>query len=168
MMLVCFVILSCIRAQRGLPLIHLDNQCVFMGTPAYPLRLHLQKPYRNVVLTPAMQAYNKAMSNVRSSVEWLFGDIINYFKFLDFKKNLKIGMRCVGKMYVVCALLRNALTCLYATKHHSILNLIHLNCRITLHNQQWCNVLFPSRSSDIPDRFVRTVTVVARASCFLK
>ena len=49
-----------------------------------------------------MQAYNKAMSNVRSSVEWLFGDIINYFKFMVFKKNLKIGMSCVGKMYVVC------------------------------------------------------------------
>ena len=85
--------------------------CLY-GDPAYPLRLHLQKPYRNVALTSAMQAYNKAMRNVRSSVEWLFGDIINYFKFMDFKKNLKIGMSCVGKMYVVCALLPNALTCL--------------------------------------------------------
>ena len=56
------------------------------------------------------------MSNVRSSVEWLFGDIINYFKFMDFKKNLKIGMSCVGKMYVVCALLQNALTCLYGNQ----------------------------------------------------
>ena len=63
-----------------------------------------------------MQAYNKAMSNARSSVEWLFGDIINYFKFMDFKRNLKIGMSCVGKMYVVCALLRNALTCLYGNQ----------------------------------------------------
>ena len=89
--------------------------CLY-GDPAYPLCLHLQKPYRNVVLTPAMQAYNKAMSNVRSSVEWLSGDIINYFKFMDFKKNLKIGMSCVGKMYVVCALFRNALTCLYGNQ----------------------------------------------------
>lgn len=89
--------------------------CLY-GDPAYPLRLHLQKPYRNVVLTPAMQAYNKAMSNVRSSVEWLSGDIINYFKFMDLKKNLKIGMSCVGKMYVVCALFRNALTCLYGNQ----------------------------------------------------
>lgn len=64
----------------------LGSPMCFYEDPAYPLRLHLQKPYRNVVLTPAMQAYNKAMSNVRSSVEWLFGDIINYFKFMDFKK----------------------------------------------------------------------------------
>ena len=30
-----------------------------------------------------MEAYNEAMSSVRSSVEWLSGDIVNYFKFLD-------------------------------------------------------------------------------------
>ena len=38
-----------------------------------------------------MEAYNTAMSSVRTSVEWLFGDIINYLKFLDFKKELKVG-----------------------------------------------------------------------------
>ena len=53
------------------------------------------------------------MSEVRTSVEWLFNDIINYFKFLDFLKNLKFGLSSVGKMYIVSALLRNALTCLY-------------------------------------------------------
>ena len=53
------------------------------------------------------------MSSVRSSVEWLLGDIVNYFKFIDFKKNLKIGFSSVGKKYIVCALLRNVLTCLY-------------------------------------------------------
>ena len=37
----------------------------------------------------------------------------NFFKFLDFKKDLKIGSSPVGKMYIVCALLHNAMTCLY-------------------------------------------------------
>ena len=46
-------------------------------------------------------------------VEWLFNDIINYFKFMDFKKNLKVGLSSVGKMYIVSGLLRNALKCLY-------------------------------------------------------
>ena len=64
-------------------------------------------------LTPQMRAFNAAMSSVRISVEWLFGDILTYFRFIDFKKNLKIGMSAVGKQYIVCALLRNALTCLY-------------------------------------------------------
>ena len=60
-----------------------------------------------------MQEFNRSTSAVRVSVEWLFGDIINYFKLVDFKKNLKIGLSAVGKMYVVCAIIRNAMTCLY-------------------------------------------------------
>jgi len=51
------------------------------GDPAYPLRVHLQVPYRCAGMSPQMEAYNKAMSAVRISVEWLFGDILNYFKF---------------------------------------------------------------------------------------
>lgn len=83
------------------------------GDPAYPLRVHLQVPYRGVGITPQMELYNKAMSSVRMSVEWLFGDVVNYFKFLDFKKNLKISISADGKLYIVAAILRNALTCMY-------------------------------------------------------
>ena len=53
------------------------------------------------------------MSKVRVSVEWVFGDIVNYFKFTDFEKDLKVGLSAVGKIYTTCALLQNALTCLY-------------------------------------------------------
>ena len=77
--------------------------CIY-GDPAYPLRTHLQCPFRNGVLTRQMEEFNASMSSVRTSVEWLFGDLINYFKFLDYKKNLKIGLSHVGKMYIVCAL----------------------------------------------------------------
>ena len=89
-----------------------DPLCIY-GDLTYPLRVHLQAPFRNALLTPQMEAYNSSTSSVRSSVEWLFGDIVNYLKFTDFENNLKIGLRSVGKMYIVCALLRNALTCLY-------------------------------------------------------
>ena len=78
--------------------------CLY-GDAAYPLRVHLQGPFRFGVLTDEMKAYNTVMSTVRSSVEWLFGDIVNYFKFLDFKKNLKLGLGSIGKMYIVSALL---------------------------------------------------------------
>lgn len=87
--------------------------CVY-GDPAYPSRAHLQAPFqKGVRFTPQMRAYNKSMSEVRVSVEWLFGEIANYFKFLDFKKNLKIELRSIGKLYMVSGILRNALTCLY-------------------------------------------------------
>ena len=92
-----------------------DILCVY-GDPAYPLRPQLMAPFRIgevPVFTQDMQAFNEAMSSVRVSVEWLFADISNYFKFIDFKKNLKIGLSAVGKFYIVSALFRNILTCLY-------------------------------------------------------
>ena len=46
--------------------------------PAYPLRVHLQAPFRGVNLTNQMKVFNTNMSATRVSVEWLFGDIINY------------------------------------------------------------------------------------------
>ena len=51
------------------------------------------------------------MSSVRVSVEWIFGDIINYFKFLDFQ------LSAVGKMYIVSVLLQNqnARSCFYGS-----------------------------------------------------
>lgn len=83
--------------------------CLY-GDPAYPLRIHLQVPFRNTVRTPALQAFNFSMRAARESVEWLFGDIVNYFKFLDFHKNLKICLSSVGNAHF-SALLRNALSC---------------------------------------------------------
>ena len=62
------------------------------------------------------------MSRVQVAVEWVFGDIANYFKFIDFKKNLRIGMTAVGKIYIVRALLRNALTCLYGSTASAFFN----------------------------------------------
>ena len=89
--------------------------CIY-GDPAYPLRVHLQSPFRQRVarrLTPNEELFNKSMSSVRVSVEWIFGEILQYFAFLSFRKNLKIGLSAVGKMYVVCGLLHNARACFY-------------------------------------------------------
>ena len=115
---------SCLLAQlqqhsfgaNGNPL------CIY-GDPAYPLRIHFQCPFRGQGLTQAQQQFNTAMSKVRISVEWAFGDILNYFSFLDFKKDLKIGLSSVGKMYMVCALVRNAHTCLYGSVTSSFFDL---------------------------------------------
>ena len=66
-------------------------------------------------MTVDQEEFNSSMSKVREAVEWVFSDIVTYFAFLDFKKNLKIGLSPVGVMYSVCALLRNARTCLYGS-----------------------------------------------------
>ena len=82
---------------------------------AYPHRPQLQCAFKSVNLTPNEDQWNRSMNAVRTSVEWVFGDIVNYFKFLDFKKNLKVGLGPVGKMYIFCTLLHNARICLYGS-----------------------------------------------------
>ena len=91
----CWQFLICMMIWKILLSVQLEEKCVYMVTQ------------------PTHYPHEK-MSAVRAYVEWLFADIINYFKFLDFKKNLRIGLSQVGKMYIVCAILRNDLTCLYS------------------------------------------------------
>ena len=103
----------------------------------YPLRAHLQGLFRGAALTQDQKNYNTAMNGARTAVEWVCGDIINYFKFLDFKKNLKIGLSAVGKMYVDCALIQNAHTILYQSDllAQSTLVSIHHPLMVILFNQ---------------------------------
>ena len=52
------------------------------GDPAYPLRLQLQAPYMNVLLTPQQKDFNMSMSKVRTSVEWPYDVIPHQLTFL--------------------------------------------------------------------------------------
>ena len=83
-------LLNALQAHAHTPTGH--PLCIY-GDPAYPLRPQLMCPYRQGdyagPLTPQMRAFNAAMSSVRISVEWLFGDISTYFQFIDFKKKLE-------------------------------------------------------------------------------
>ena len=98
-----------------------ETMCIY-GDPAYSLQVHLQSPFRQRILTPDMEV-NEAMSSVRVSVEWLFRDIVDYFKLLEFKRNLKIGMSSIGKLSLVSALLQNTVTCLYGNNTSEIFDL---------------------------------------------
>ena len=72
--------------------------CIY-GDPAYPQRIWLQNPYRDGHLTDEQHQFNASMSSVRVAVEWVFGDIVTYFALLDYKRDLKIGLSPVGKLY---------------------------------------------------------------------
>ena len=87
-----------------------------MADPAYPPRIYLQAPFRQRLLAPQMEAYNKSMNAIRCSFECVFGDIVNYFKFLDLKKKLKIGLPSRKN-------LQNALTYLYYNSTAQFFNL---------------------------------------------
>ena len=102
-----------------------DNEplCIY-GDPAYPLGVHLQGPFKDAHLTPQMRDFNKGMSEVRIAVEWMFGNITKFFSFVDFKRQTKLNLSAVGKMYYICALLENARTCLYGNIVSSLFELL--------------------------------------------
>ena len=68
--------------------------CLF-GDPVYPMRIHLQSVAH---INQQQRDFNKSMSQVRVTVECVFRDVISYFKHMDFKKNLKVRLSCVGKV----------------------------------------------------------------------
>lgn len=47
------------------------------------------------------------------STQWYENEIVNYFRFVNFKKTQKVLLSAVGKMYIVCGILRNVMTSLY-------------------------------------------------------
>ena len=56
-----------------------------------------------------MEIFNEKKSVVCASVEWLFADIINYFKFLDFKKNLRAGLSMSACCICICCSLKTSI-----------------------------------------------------------
>ena len=79
----CWKSPNCMMTYKTLHLTPLVEQCVY---PANPLRVHLHAPFRVGILTRDVEMFNESMCAVRSSVEWLFGDIVNYFNFLILRK----------------------------------------------------------------------------------
>ncbi|XP_077522953.1 uncharacterized protein LOC144133675 [Amblyomma americanum] len=92
------------------------NDAVIYGDPAYPLRPLLMKPYGGARLTTAQENFNAAMSTVRQAVEWGFGRVISQFAFLDFKKNQRLLLQAVPRMYRVAVILTNCHACMYGNQ----------------------------------------------------
>jgi hypothetical protein len=69
------------------------------------------------------------MSKVRISVEWVFGGIANYFKFIDLKNPWKL-------VCVICAQLKHALSCLYGNTTSTYFQLVPPNLNEYLQYEQ--------------------------------
>ena len=89
---------------------------VLYGDPAYGLSWNILSPFRGAHLSAQEQEFNRDMSAVRIAVEWSFGKILQYFAYLDFRKNQKILLQPLGKYYLVGTLLTNCHTCLYGSQ----------------------------------------------------
>ena len=88
---------------------------VLYGDPAYGLSRNIVSPFRGHGLGLRERAFNRDMSSVRVSVEWSFGKLVQYYAYLDLKKNQKILLQPIGKYYLVGAILTNCHTCLYGS-----------------------------------------------------
>ncbi|KAF0706797.1 hypothetical protein AaE_013942 [Aphanomyces astaci] len=84
---------------------------VVYGDPAYGYSNHLASPFGGARLTDAQRVVNKSMSRVRISVEWSFGQVVQYWPIVDYKKKMRIGNSPIAKMYKVAVLLTNCITC---------------------------------------------------------
>ena len=94
--------------------------CIY-GDPACPLWVHLQSVFVGANLALQEAKFNTEMSEVRFPVGRIFGgrtfgDILNYCKFLVFKKNLKIGLGLVGNICIIYAWLNIVRNCLYGSE----------------------------------------------------
>ena len=95
--------------------------CVY-GDHAYPLSEFLIAPYPNHQITEEQAEFNRAMSEVRESVEYGFGKVVQYFSWIDFPKNQKLYLQPVALHYLVAVLLTNCHTCLYGSTINSLLD----------------------------------------------
>ena len=101
--------------ERNLRGVDRRQLCIY-GDTAYPDRPYLVCPFKGANLTDDQQMFNARMSNVRIVVEWSFGKIVNLFPFVDFKKNLKLGLQPIGKYFLVATVLTNCHTCCYGSQ----------------------------------------------------
>jgi hypothetical protein len=86
---------------------------IVYGDPAYPLTNCIVAGFKGSDLTPAQEAFNKAMSTVRESVEWGFREITANWQHLDWKRNQRLlhGPGVAMEFYLGF-LLTNCRTCI--------------------------------------------------------
>jgi hypothetical protein len=86
---------------------------ILYGDAGYSVSSHLVSSFKGAHLTNDQRSLNRKMADLRIAVEWRFGDIVRDFAFIDFKKNLKLYLQPVGKLYIVAALFSNCKCCLH-------------------------------------------------------
>ncbi|XP_055348000.1 uncharacterized protein LOC129595112 [Paramacrobiotus metropolitanus] len=90
-----------------------DRFCLY-GNSGYGRGELVKKPFSKVeVLNDRRKkALNKAMSRVREPVEWGFKEVVSKFAFLDFKKQMRMYVNPINKLYRVAVILINCHNCL--------------------------------------------------------
>lgn len=113
---------------------------VLYGDPAYGLHNNLISPFRGSNISDLEVEFNKKMSKVRECVEWEFGKISRYWAFVDYKKNLKLHLQAIGKIYLVSTILSNIHTTFEGSQTSNFFCLTPPTITEYLHSYQNSNV----------------------------
>ena len=86
------------------------------GDLAYAQSIYLLGGFQKPPAGSDEAMFSRHMSSVRITVEWGFGDIIDKWKFLDFRSAMKIFDMPVGEFCTNGTFLSNICNCLYGNK----------------------------------------------------
>lgn len=82
------------------------NMLYLYGDPACLLKPQILGLFKGTLVVLIQQKWNQAMSEVRIIAEWIFGNIITYLQFLDFRKGLKLQLIAIA---IVTCMLQSAM-----------------------------------------------------------
>ena len=77
------------------------------GDLAYAQSAYVPGGFRNVDMNSDEAAYNRLLSSVRITVEWGFAELVEHWKFLDFRSAMKMFQCPVAQYYINVAFLSN-------------------------------------------------------------
>ncbi|OWZ04245.1 hypothetical protein PHMEG_00023878 [Phytophthora megakarya] len=89
------------------------------GDQAYGRTDVFASPFKGSRLTRAQATINASMAEVRTSVEWSYGQVVNYWSAVDFKRKMAVGQVPVEKLYKVAVILTNCITILRGGNNNS-------------------------------------------------
>ena len=86
----------------------IDNDTIYFlyGDSAYSGQKYIMSPTSNDT------TYNSYMSKMRIIVEWGFSKVIQYFSYIDYKKQMKLELSPTAAEYKLAVLFTNIHTCL--------------------------------------------------------
>lgn len=95
--------------------------CIY-GDSSYNPGWFMEVPFQGASFTPPRRAFNKSMSVVRITVEWIFKEIKMQFATMDIKRKMKIREAPVGLLYLSSMLLSHFRNCLYPNQISRFIN----------------------------------------------
>ena len=76
-------------------------------------------PYKKKILSRLEKIHNDIFKKIRISVEWPYGWVTSVWAYVDFKKQMVLGQRPIGRYYVVACIMTNVRSCLYGNQASS-------------------------------------------------